>query len=96
LTQTEIDFSKGAANPRSAKAHEVLKPRKANDRLKVWLIIHEAGKSGITLEAIAARMNKYPHQVSGRVSELRKQGIIFVKSEEGLTREGNACAVYVA
>jgi Mn-dependent DtxR family transcriptional regulator len=96
VVRSELDFSRGAANPQSQKAHDTLKPRKANDRLKVWLIIHEAGKSGITLEAIAARMGKYPHQVSGRLSELRKQGIIFVKSEDGLTREGNACAVYVA
>lgn len=97
MTQTSLDFdtSRGRDNQHSQAAHEKLKPKKTSDRYQVWRLIHLSGKQGLTLEQIASQMGKFPHQISGRISELRKQGAIFVKSEDGITREGNSCSIYV-
>ena len=96
MIQADLDFSKGRDNPNSAAAHAKLRPSKAVARREVWLAIYDSGKSGMTLEAISAKVGKMPHQVSGRCTELAALGMIWRKSERGLTSSGNSCTIWLA
>lgn len=97
MTQTSLDFdtSRGRDNQHSQAAFAKLKPRIALQRREVYLHVSRAGKAGITCEQVAEKMNRYPNQISGRFPELVKDGLIRVKSNDGLTRLGNSCKLYV-
>jgi hypothetical protein len=88
------DVSRGRKNPNSAKAHR--KIPKAEARYAVYRVIQMAGEKGITLEEIAEKLGRWPHQVSGRCTELLALRLIFRKTQTGLTKSGNSCAVYIA
>ena len=47
---------------------------------------------GATIEETAIALGKYPNQVSGRFSELRKAGLIYEKSSK--IANGRTCAVW--
>lgn len=89
------DLSRGRHNDESAAAHEKIKPSKKVDRTKVWMLIHESGGVGMTLEQLAWRMAKVPSAISGRLTELMAQGMIWKKAEKGTTTSGNSCSIYV-
>lgn len=101
MTQSELfspdndDPSKAHANPESAAAHDKLRNSKKADRAKIWVLIHESGGVGMTLEQVAWRMAKVPSAISGRLTELMAQGMIWKKAEKGTTTSGNSCAIYV-
>lgn len=66
------------------------------DRATVLRIIYDAGASGISGDAIAAKLGWLPYRVRPRTSDLRKAGAIF----DSLRREKNAngigCIVWIA
>ena len=95
LFSPDVDPSRGQANKESAEAHEKIKTTKGTDRARVWVLIHESGKVGMTLEQLAWRMGKVPSALSGRLTELAAQGMIWKKDARGTTTSGNSCAIYV-
>jgi hypothetical protein len=101
MTQSEMfspdtdDPSKAHANPESAAAHEKIRPSKKVDRAKIWTFIHASGNQGRTLEQCAWNCAKPPSAISGRLTELMAQGMIWKKAECGVTTSGCKCAIYV-
>lgn len=58
-------------NSHSAAANRKLQPYKPNARERIYAMIATSGQCGMTLREIASAMNKLPHQISGRLSELK-------------------------
>lgn len=48
-------------------------------------MVNGCGYQGVTLREICDAMGKLPHQVSGRISELKRDGLIF---DSGRDKEG--------
>lgn len=100
MTQSELfsadnDPSRGRHDENSKLAHDRLKARKMIDQLRCFVLIHESGGVGMTLEQVGWRMGKVPSAISGRLAELRKDGKIYRKAERGRTTSGNSCWIYV-
>jgi hypothetical protein len=74
--------------------HAITLPHHPADRARVLDIIYRAGRNGATLKEIADRLNKSPHEVSGRLTELAARGLI---RRPGPTRQfkgaGRPCVV---
>ena len=51
-----------------------------NNRQKVMKVIYN--KPGITLNEICKRLDKYPHQLSGRITELQECNAIHVSGRK--------------
>jgi hypothetical protein len=96
LIDFDADPSKAHNNPESAQAHAKIRPSKKIDRLRIWTLIHESGKVGMTLEQLAWRLGKVPSAISGRLTELSAQGMIRRKEEKGQTTSGNSCSIWIA
>lgn len=102
MTQTDLfnpetdDPSKGHRDENSKAAFSKNEESRRTDRTRVYVLIHEAGPRGMTLEQIAWRMGKVPSAVSGRVSQLLAKDLIGRKAEKGQTTSGNSCWIYVA
>mgnify|MGYP005814645955 CR=1 FL=1 len=75
MTQRSLPFDVCArrhrGNSNSAVANRKLQRYKPNVRERIYAMIAANGQSGMTLREIAAAMNKLPHQISGRLSELK-------------------------
>ena len=101
MTQSELfnpdsdDPSRGHKDENSKAAFDSTKESRLIDRAKVYVLIHESGKRGMTLHQIAWRMGKVPSAVSGRVSQLMAKGMIERKEERGQTPSGKTCWIYV-
>jgi hypothetical protein len=93
MTQLSIDYdiSRGRNNRQSKAAHERVRPHKSGMAEQCLWEIACSGKEGLTLEDLCARFQKLPHQLSGRLSELKAAGGIF---DSGRTRNGHT--VYVS
>jgi hypothetical protein len=74
--------------------HALTLPHHPADRARVLDIVYRAGRNGATLKEIADRLNKSPHEVSGRLTELAARGLI---RRPGPTRQfkgaGRPCVV---
>lgn len=100
MTQTDLfspdsDPSRAHGNEESAAAHEKIKPSKKIDRMKIWLFIYESGGQGRTLEQCGWKLGKPPSAISGRLTELVAQGMIWKRPEKAVSTSGNSCAIYV-
>jgi hypothetical protein len=96
LFNAENDPSKAHSNPESQAAHAKLKPTKAQARRDVWLVIYDAGMKGVTLEDIGRKLGKPASAISGRCTELAALGMIWRRTEKGVTSSGNSCALWIA
>ena len=102
MTQSELfdptvdDPSRAHADENSKAAFENNATAHRNGRTRVYILIHESGAKGMTLEQIAWRMGKVPSAVSGRVSQLMAAKMIYRKAEKGQTTSGNSCWIYCA
>jgi hypothetical protein len=96
LFSSDADPSKAHANPESAAAHSSIVPNKKSDRQRIWLLLHESGKKGMTLQQLAWRLARVPSAISGRITELLAEGMIERKAEKGLTESGRSCSIYLA
>lgn len=90
VLQFETDLSRGRRNPQSQAAHARLMPHRPNMRQRCYDFIESQGSYGATLAELCTCLNKLPHQLSGRLTELRAQGRIVLN---GMVR--NDHAVYV-
>lgn len=95
--QTSLDFdtSRGRDNQHSQAAFKKIKQTKKQAQYEVWKLVQDAGVRGITCEEAAAKLNKAPSAISGRFSELVRDGTIAKKLEKGRTKLGNSCAIFV-
>ena len=75
----------------SVEANVRVEPSKANVRERVRLFVGGCGPQGCTLKDICSAFCKLPNELSGRVSELKADGVIF---DSGRTKDG--CSVLVA
>lgn len=95
MTQSALNFdqdlSRGRANRQSIAAHERVRSRKPSMREEVYWRIATSGRIGMTLEGLCLGLGKLPHQLSGRITELKAAGRIFDSSK---TRNGHT--VYVS
>lgn len=86
MTQLDLDLSRGRKNRQSIAAHDRLLPRKKSIREECYWRIACNGRMGMTLAGLCLGLGKLPHQLSGRLSELKAAGRIF---DSGKVRSGH-------
>jgi DNA-binding transcriptional ArsR family regulator len=79
---------KGAAT--SVEAHDRIKKTLPRQRAAV-LALYRARPSGYTVHEVAEKFNVSPNVISGRLSELKKSGLLFPSGE----RRGNAAVLKI-
>jgi hypothetical protein len=77
----ERDLSRGRNNPQSKAAHEKLAPKKPSLRAAVFSALALAGDRGGTLRELSHLFNKPMHSLSGRLSELAADNVIYRTNE---------------
>lgn len=82
----DITERKHKGNPASVDANKRAEPSKAVTRQLIYNWAKE--RKDFTLKEVCAALGKFPHQVSGRLSEMRMEGVIKPTGER---REG--CSV---
>ncbi len=68
---------------------------KETDRLKILGLIKQYPIFGYTLDELSMKMGRSPNQLSGRLTELRMRGLIWI-SHTRKTRTGRRARVYLA
>lgn len=63
---------------------------------RVMLRIIAAGYGGVTLDELSQQMNCEPNKISGRITELKKRGLVAHTRNRRVTRAGSTAAVIVA
>ena len=81
----DICARKHKHNPQSVSANEKANPGKTIMRERVRLFVSGCGPAGTTLKEICHHFAKLPHTLSGRISELKADGLIF---DSGRTESG--------
>ena len=91
---SDITRRKHGGNAQSVAANGKVAPHKAGIRYRIEELVEESGERGLTLHELCARLNRFPHQISGRMTELKAEGKIY---ERGEPRDfnGHVGAVYV-
>ncbi len=95
LFNPEPDLSRGHQVPTSQVAHAKLEPRKPTLGRQVLDVVIQAGAKGATLEECCDALDRPPHSLSGRLTELQKDGSIRDSGRTRKNRRGNDGAVYV-
>ena len=75
----------------SLDAYDKVKQWKTEAHERIYVIIKR--RAAATLQDIAQEMNVPDHVISGRISELKEMGRIFV-SGRTMNNAGNSCSVY--
>ena len=81
------ETSRSAANRQRLKA--------GTARWAVYRAIAAAGRQGMTIDEIAEKTGLLTQTVCGRISELRKQGLIQFSGQQRKTRTGSLAMVWV-
>ncbi len=90
----DIAFNRHKGNEQSTAAFHVIKAKISASQDRVLYYIRQA-PDGITLDAIAEFMDCPPNAISGRVTELKRDGKIY-KSGTRKTRSGCSAAILKA
>jgi predicted transcriptional regulator len=90
----DITSNRHKGNPESTEAFQSIKDRLTAQQNRVLKAIRES-ESGLTVDEIALKLGATPNEISGRASELKRDGKIM-KQGTRLTRRGHAAAVLVA
>lgn len=93
LTLDDICRNKHHDDPESVAAHKT--GDKLRDRMLAFEFIRSRGEHGATADEFAASIDRQLNQVSGRFSELKRDGKIVASGEKRPTRNGSAAKVYV-
>lgn len=88
---SDVCRRKHHGNARSEEANRRVAPHKKATRDQILELALQRGPKGITLHELCSEMGKLPHQISGRITELKQCGKLFEQSGAG--RDG--CAVLV-
>ena len=70
--------------------------KKERDRRLVLGYVQAAREYGITLDEACVILEREPNQISGRFTELAKEGLIIATDGRRLTRTGSPARVWVA
>lgn len=73
---TDININRHGSDPQSNAANVRAAPGKVKVRSQVIGALYIAGRTGLTLKDICALLKRQPHQVSGRITELKALGLI--------------------
>ena len=92
----DICENKHGGNAQSAAAHQSILHCKENSREQIWQLIKARGSAGATLHEIAAELGVHPHQISGRISELKSKGRLRDSGLRRTTPSGRKAAVLIA
>lgn len=84
----DICANRHGGNANSVAAN--MRVNKQRDREVIFQLIKDSGLSGVTMKDACAALNKLPNEISGRFSELKKAGLVYVNG----SREG--CGVHFA
>lgn len=79
-------------NQNSLEAYESIKPFITNDEFKIISIISKSSKP-MTCEQVATSIEKGPHKISGRFTNLKTNSILEVAGK-GKTSGGRSCDTY--
>ncbi len=95
----DITSNRHGGNAESVAAFQSIKDRLPAQRKEVlhWITVYTKAHSGrgLTVDELAEVMHKTPNAISGRVSELKRDGRIY-KAGTRLTRSGCKAAVLKA
>ena len=94
MSNEDITRNRHGGNAESTLANR--DGNKKKDEARVFEIIKDAGDHGITLDEVAERMDRTPNSISGRISQLKKDGKVAPNGERRKTRTGSSAAVIVA
>ena len=86
---TDININRHGSNPQSNAANVRVTPTKVIVRNQIIKALFLAGRTGLTLKDMCALLNRQPHQISGRVTELKTLGLI---ERTGFSFDG--CSAY--
>jgi len=91
----DISARRHKGNEQSSAAFHVIKDRLTQAQERVLGIIKYKGDRGATVNEIAFALDTTPNAISGRVSELKRDGKIY-KSGTRKTRSGCSAAILKA
>jgi len=92
----DICAKKHGGNPESAEAHKAIRGSIHAQREQVYAVIKQwTNRGGITVDEYAESRRTTPNAISGRFSELARDGRI-VKAGRRKTRSGCSAAVWKA
>jgi hypothetical protein len=77
-------------------AYHAIAPSLNARRAQVLGLVIESGKHGVTLDELSALFGVAPNSISGRISELKRLGLVVHKSARRPTRSGSSASVIVA
>jgi hypothetical protein len=95
LPESDITARKHGGNPQSVEAHKRIRKGLSARREAVYEWIEAAGKRGITVDEMAVWMNDTPNAISGRFSELARNGRIIRSGRTRKTRSGCSAVVWI-
>jgi len=97
FTESVRDICAGRhrGNPQSVAAHKKIAETLPTARAEVYAMITLAGASGLTADELSANTGIPVNALSGRFTELKKDGLIH-KIGTRPTRSGGVAAAYVA
>lgn len=87
-----VDHGKASRN----ETYTEVVSKHGNQRRAVRDRIVAAGSYGVTLDELADRFGCEPNKISGRVTELKKAGLIVHTKARRKTRAGSTASVIVA
>lgn len=80
----------------SVEAFQVIAPTLSERRQRILAAIVDAGAAGVTLDELSQRFGVPAHTISGRVTELKRAGLVRHTGDRRRTRSGCSAAVIVA
>jgi hypothetical protein len=93
----DVCSSRHRGSPTSEDANDELGPHaKAHLRELVLDVLRMRGTFGGTTEEVARHLNMQVHSISGRMSELKRDGLAIETDRRRKTRSGFSAAVCVA
>jgi predicted transcriptional regulator len=93
----DICSNKHGGNPESLEAYlstPAAERQAMRDRIMRFAM--RRGSAGITIDEISQKAGLAPNCISGRISELKRDGLLVTTSERRNTRLGRAARVLVA
>ena len=94
IQQTDICQNRHKGNLESKAAFQTLLPGLSHRRHHVLSLIQNAGLEGLTVHEAAELLETTPNAVSGRFTELKKDGLIY-KVGKRPTSSGSLAGIYI-
>lgn len=69
---------------------------KTKDKALIHNLIKATQQEGITLDELSILLKRAPNQISGRISELKRDGFVIANGQRRETRTGSTAKVYIS